>query len=208
MERADTLLLPSVHVSYSVSALGEVATDSLIQEISCSGVTCVGAGVTLDLKASILTDLIDPNIDISASEANLQSRDDGFDTAFIKGNLDASDIGVLLPEITIAEIPEALGYGFWGKHGMAGLTLADGPFSGRASNIPFGGDMTVVIPFRARRRFWHEPPRFRRRNLDWHCRSRRYPYLQATGGDCNPDDPGIVTAHRQCRDRRCQKSNR
>ena len=147
VERADIFLLPSVHVSYSVSALGEAITDSLVQEISCSGVTCAGAGVTLDLRASILTDLIDPDIDISASEANLQSRDDGFDTASIKGNLDASDIGVLLPEITIAEIPEVLGYGFWGKHGMAGLTLADGPFSGRANNIPFSGDMKVVIPF-------------------------------------------------------------
>lgn len=28
-------------------------------------------------------------------------------TAFSRGNLDASDIGILLPEVTIAEIPEA-----------------------------------------------------------------------------------------------------
>lgn len=84
---------------------------------------------------------------ISVSEANLQSREDGFDTAFVKGDLDASDIGVLLPDITLAEIPEGLGYGLWGKHGMAGLVIADGPFSGRVTNIPFSGEMEVAIPF-------------------------------------------------------------
>ncbi len=115
--------------------------------------TCVGAGVTLDLEAVNLTDLIDPNIDLPVSEANLQSREDGFDTVFVKGKLDASgidaaDIQVLLPDITVTDIPEALGYGFWGEHGAAGLALADGPFSGRASDlIPFSGDMKVVIPF-------------------------------------------------------------
>ena len=147
VERADTLLVPGVHVSYSVSALGETAKDSLVQEISCSGVTCAGAGVTLDLDTPVLTDLIDPNIDVSVSDANLQSRDDGFDTASIMGNLDAADIGVLLPGVTITEIPVAFGYGVWGEHGMAGLALADGPFSGQVNDIPFGGDMKVAIPF-------------------------------------------------------------
>ena len=147
VERTDTLLVPGVHVSYSVSALGETTTDSLVQEISCSGRTCEGAGVTFNLTTPILTDLIDPNIDVSVSDANLQSRADGFDTASIMGNLDAADIGVLLPDVTITEIPVAFGYGVWGEHGMAGLALADGPFSGRVNGFPFSGDMKVAIPF-------------------------------------------------------------
>ena len=144
VERTTTLLIPGVNVRYSI--LGETTTKSF-QEISCSGDTCAGTGVTLNLTATILTDLIDPNIDISVSEANLQSRDDGFDTAFIEGSLDTLDIGALFPEITIDQIPEGFGYGFWGEHGMAGLSFVDGPFSGRVTNIPFSGDMTVAIPF-------------------------------------------------------------
>lgn len=148
VERADILLMPSVHVSYSV--LDEVITQRFA--VTCRGVTCAGAGVTLDLQASNLPDLIDPDNDIPVSEASLQSRDNGFDTVFIKGNLDASgidatDIEVLFPAITISDIPAVLGYGFWGEHGAAGLTLADGPFAGRAGIIPFRGDMKVVIPF-------------------------------------------------------------
>lgn len=146
VERADTLLASGIHVSYSVSALGETDTTSLVQEVSCSGVTCTGVGLTINLTDPVLTDFIKPDANLSASGASLQSRA-GFDTAFIRGNLDASEIGVVLPDITVTEIPEGLGYGFWGEHGMAGLTLTDGPFSGRVSEIPFGGDMKVAIPF-------------------------------------------------------------
>ena len=149
VERTESFLIPGVHVRYSVSVLNETNTDSLVQEISCSGVTCTDNSglITLDLSASTITGLIDPDIDLSVSEANLQSRDDGFDTASIRGDLDASDIGVVLPDITLDKIPEVLGYGIWGKHGMAGLTLADGPFFGRVTDIPFSGDMEVAMPF-------------------------------------------------------------
>ena len=147
VERTEILLMPAVHVRYEVSGLGETTADSLSQEVSCEGTVCTGRGITLDLTSTMLTDLIDSDIDISISEANLQSREDGFDTAFIRGDLDASDIGVLLPDITLGEIPEGLGYGLWGQHGMAGLVIADGPFSGRVGDIPFSGDMDVAIPF-------------------------------------------------------------
>ena len=153
VERADTMLVSGVHVTYSVSALGETTTDSLVQEVSCSGIECAGSGVEFNLTDPILTDLIDPSSDVSVNEANLRSRDDGFDTASIKGNLDPADIGILLgillpeTEITIIEIPEGQVYSLWGKHGMAGLFLADDPFSARVNNIPLSGDMKVAVPF-------------------------------------------------------------
>ena len=146
VERADTLLAPGIHVSYSVSALGETTTDSLVQEVSCSGVTCTGIGVTINLTDPVLTDFIKPDVNLSASGADIQTHD-GFDTAFISGSVDASEMGVVLPGIAVTETPAGLGYGFWGEHGMAGLTLVDGPFFGRVNDIPFGGDMKVVIPF-------------------------------------------------------------
>ena len=66
---------------------------------------------------------------------------------FIEGDLDALDLGELPLDFTIDKIPGALGYGIWGDHGMAGLALADGPFSGRAANVPVSGTMKVVLPF-------------------------------------------------------------
>ena len=145
-EEADTLLVPAVHVRYSASILGETVTDELFREITCSGtdLTCEGAGVALGLN-----DLVDLSTKVSVSEANLQSREDGFDTVSIKGNLNASDIGELSTIFTANKIPEGFGYGFWGDHGMAGLFLADGPASGQFSSIgvSFDGDVKVVIPF-------------------------------------------------------------
>ena len=147
VERTEVLLIPGVHVRYSVSAVGETTGDTLLQPVSCEGATCTGLGITLDLTSTLLTDFIDPDIDISVTEANLRSREDGLDTAFIRGDLDASDIGVVLSDITLDEIPEGLGYGLWARHGMAGLVIADGIFAGRVADIPFNGDMEVAMPF-------------------------------------------------------------
>ena len=148
VERTEIMLIPGVHVQYSVSVVGvETTTDSVFQDVSCEATACTAAGITLDLASTLLTDLIDADIGISVSEADLRTREDGFDTAFVRGELDASDIGTLLPDIALVDIPEALGYGFWGRHGMAGLVIADGPFSGRTAGIPFSGDMNAAIPF-------------------------------------------------------------
>ena len=149
VERTEILLVPGVHVQYSVSAVGvDATTDSVFQDVSCEATACTAAGVTLDLASTLLTDLIDPDTGISVSEADLRTREDGFDTAFVRGDLDASDIGALFPDnITLVDIPEALGYGLWGRHGMAGLVIADGPFSGRTAGIPFSGDLEAAIPF-------------------------------------------------------------
>jgi len=153
VEHANTLLVPGAHVSYSVSSLGQTDEGSLFEPVSCGGIRCSAEtpGVELDLDLSALVDL---DIDISVSEANLQSRD-GFDTADVKGSLDLSDIGVVLPGFTVTEIPEVEVYGFWGEHGMAGLALADGLYAGQIQiddddnmfDIPFEGHMKVVVPF-------------------------------------------------------------
>ena len=145
LERADTLLVPGVHVRYSVSTI----TDIWFQEVSCSEITCAGGREDEDADAVVnlgLTDLVSLDVHVSDVDVDLQSRD-GFDTASIQGNLNASNIEALVPDITITGIPQGLGYGFWGSHGVAGVFLADGPFSGESNNIPFGGDMIAVVPF-------------------------------------------------------------
>lgn len=147
VERTDVLLMPAMHVNYEVSALGETTSDSVLQPVSCEGAACTASGVTIDLADFTATDLIDPDVDISVNEAELRTRDDGFHTASITGTLAPPQLGVLHPDITITEIPEVQAYGFWGEHGMAGLSLADGPFSGRAQNVPISGDMQIALPY-------------------------------------------------------------
>lgn len=63
VERTEILLIPGVHVRYSVSALGETDGDTLLQPVSCEGTTCTGLGMTLDLTSTLLSDLIDSDID-------------------------------------------------------------------------------------------------------------------------------------------------
>lgn len=150
VERTDSLLTPGVHVRYTVSTAGRETTSDLFQGISCADKVCSGMGVIVDLRTDLLTGLIDPNLDLSVSEANLQSRADGFDTAFIEGSLEGVDIEEFIPgDVTIVldEIPQATGYGLWGEHGMAGLILADGDFTASASGFPISGKMQAAIPF-------------------------------------------------------------
>lgn len=145
LERADTLLVPGVHVRYSVST----TADTLFQEVSCSDITCAGGPAEEDADEIVrlgLTDLVSLDVHVSEIDVDLQSRA-GFDTASLQGSLSASNIEALVPDITIADIPQGLGYGFWGAHGVAGVFLADGPFRGESNNIPFGGDMMAVVPF-------------------------------------------------------------
>lgn len=143
VERTEVFLLPAVHVSYSISG----SSDSVSQPISCEGTACTTSGVTIDLRDFVAADLIDSDIDISVSEAQLGTRGDGFHTASITGSLAPPQLGVLHSNITITEIPEVQAYGFWGEHGMAGLSLADGPFSGSSQDVPISGDMQIVLPF-------------------------------------------------------------
>ena len=149
VEHANTLHAPGAHLSYSVTALGQTEEGSLFEAVSCARVKCAAETAGLDLEVDLST-LVDLDRDIPVTEANLQSRG-GFDTADVKGNLDLADIGVLLPGMTLTELPEVQVYGFWGEHGMAGLALADGAYAGQiddeAFDIPFNGQMKVVIPF-------------------------------------------------------------
>ena len=145
VERADTLLVPAVRGNYSVP--GGTTTKIPFAGISCQKVECAYDGVKIMLTDLFLDDLINPGIDVSVSDVNLESRSDGFDTVTVQANLNAVDVDRALPDFTITEMPKGLGYGFWGEHGMAGLFIADGPFTGEASNIPFSGQMEVAIPF-------------------------------------------------------------
>ena len=143
MERADTLLIPSAHVWFSLSAQGDTITDRAEEGLSCNGPRCVG---TTSGDVISLDDFANPGTDTVGvvTKADLGSRA-GFDTITFSGRSPTSSAGDA--DITITGSLSADYYGAWGRHGTASLMIADVPFSGNYQGIPFTGDYRGVFPF-------------------------------------------------------------
>ena len=105
LERADTLLVPSIRVNYSLSAQGQTLSDRLVERFSCSGARCVGREGTVVTVA----DLLDPDTDIDLTEVTLGLRG-GFDTVITAGKFDTSS-GVQGVTITAPPLRSAMGSG-------------------------------------------------------------------------------------------------
>ena len=139
LERADTLLIPSVHLRYSLSAQGQTLSDHLVERFSCVGARCVGDGGTVITVA----DLLDPDIDIDLTEVTLGSRG-GFDTVTTAAKLDTSSS---IQDVTITDLPSALSYGFWGQYGLAAVEIVDGRVAGSTQGVSFTGDMSWAAAY-------------------------------------------------------------
>lgn len=137
LERADTLLVPSLHLRYTLSAQGNTVSDSLALHWSCSGVRCAAEDDTV----LTVQDLIDPavDVDIELEAVNLGSRGK-FDTLIAKGRFNADSIS----NITITRSPSLNSYGFWGEYGFASVEVGDGPWSGRVEGNRFHGDISIA----------------------------------------------------------------
>lgn len=139
LERADTLIIPSSHVRYSLSAGGQRVTDRLVERYSCTGARCFG-----DLGTELsVADLLDPDTDIDLTEVTLGSRG-GFDTVTTKGTLDTTS-GI--QGVTITGTPSAFGYGFWGQYGFGAVEIAEGSFSGRSQGESFSGELSAAVAY-------------------------------------------------------------
>ena len=130
VERFDSLLSSAVHTSWSVSAAGETVADASAEAMICAGARCTAADGT-ELAARDLT------IPAAAGlpGANLGTRG-GFRTVT---TAESFAIEEALAGATARASPEVTGYGFWGMHGFAALTLGSGPLSGMAGGVPFEG---------------------------------------------------------------------
>ena len=134
LERADTLLLPSVRLNYSLSAQGQTLSDRLVERFSCSGARCVGQDGTVVTVA----DLLDPDTDIDLTEVTLGSRG-GFDTVTTAAKFDTSSS---VQGVTVTDFPSASSYGFWGTYGFAAVEIGDGGLAGRSRGVSFTGNMS------------------------------------------------------------------
>ena len=134
LERADTLLVPSVRLNYSLSAQGQTLSDRLVERFSCSGARCVGQEGTVVTVA----DLLDPDTDIDLTEVTLGSRG-GFDTVTTAGKFDTSSS---VQGVTITDFPSPFSYGFWGEYGFAAVEIGNGRLAGRSQGVSFTGNMS------------------------------------------------------------------
>ena len=139
LERADTLLVPSFHLRYSLSAGGETIKERLIQDMYCAGLRCLAEDGT---EISVY-DLIDPEVDIDLTEISLGSRD-GFDTVSARGSFEVTDS---VSGVTVTSAPNVNSYGFWGEYGFATAEIGAGRLFGRVEGTSFGGDVGLAVAY-------------------------------------------------------------
>ena len=139
VERADTLIIPSLHLNYRLTAQGQTESDRLAVNMRCSGTRCVGSDGTV----VTLDDLISPSEDTYLQEVSLDSRG-GFDTVTAKSGF---DVGGNIEGITFSEIPSATEHGLWGQYGYAAAAILSGPVSGRFEGVAFRGDIGLAVTY-------------------------------------------------------------
>ena len=142
VEQADTALLPSAHVDYSVRALGLTLADRLAEDVQCSETRCIGVGGsewTLD----------DFPLDTLLEQTRFDSRS-GFDTVIAEGGAEVVDYleGYNdIPGLTFSSVPSATHYGLWSRYGYAGTFIWDGPMSVKYAGVTLRGDMSATHAF-------------------------------------------------------------
>ena len=131
LDRADTLLAPSIYGHYTLSAGGLTLSEDWVEPVDCTGARCTGGEDT----EIVIENLTDPLTGIEFTFVELGSRG-GFDTLRSGARLDISEgLSDVSPDITITSLPSGRSYGFWGEYGAASLDILDGPLAFR-----FGGN--------------------------------------------------------------------
>ncbi|MDE0711601.1 MAG: hypothetical protein OXH60_05645 [Rhodospirillales bacterium] len=98
LERADTLVIPNLHLRYSFLSQGVTLTDDLVVGFACSGVRCVAEDDGTEITVA---DLVDPSSAIASTDFELGSRS-GFDTATLHGVFEVEES---IPEVTLTTSP-------------------------------------------------------------------------------------------------------
>lgn len=145
LERADTVLAPSIYGHYSLSFQGTTTSEDWVERVHCTGVRCVGGEDT----EIVIEDLTDPLTGVELTSVELGSHG-GFDTLIAGGRIDISEgISDLGPDIAITSVPSGRSYGFWGEYGAAALEIVDGPLSYRFGTDALTGTVRAAGGFAA-----------------------------------------------------------
>ena len=148
LDRSDTLLVPSLHLYFSLSAEGMMIDERMVEGLSCAGASCAED----DGTALTVQDLIDPfdlirnpPDGIRPTEFAIDSRG-GFDTVTLGAQFEASEG---LEEVTITDAPSVFRYGFWGEHGFGAVDVAHGSFEGSIEGMPLAGELGSASAYAA-----------------------------------------------------------
>lgn len=140
VERADSLLIPSVRLHGTVRAQGQSESLSNVVRFNCSGIRCAGSSG----GALTITDFVYPGTEVHLAEAAFGGRG-GFDTVRATARADLSE--ALPAGVTVSSFPSATGWGFWGDYGYAEVNLMNGPISVRFHGVHFSGSLRSAFAF-------------------------------------------------------------
>ena len=132
-ERADALLIPSLHVRLTLTAGGETYDESLTERMTCRGDRCRGSEGT----EVTIADLLEPSSETFLRDVTFASRG-GFDTVTTQSGFESQSPD---PGVSFDHIPDATEYGLRGRYGYAAVGILDGAISGRVEGERFQGTM-------------------------------------------------------------------
>ena len=132
-ERADTLLIPSLHSRLTITAAGETYSETLTERMTCSGDRCRGSEGT-DVT---IADLLDPSSETFLRDVSFATRR-GFDTVTTQSGFESRSLD---PGVSFDNIPDMREYGLWGRYGYAAVGVLDGAIAGQAEGERFRGTM-------------------------------------------------------------------
>ena len=136
LDRSDTLLVPSSHDYFSLSAEGRtIDDDRMVEKFSCTGATCDGD----DGTTHSVQDLINPFDEIRNPSDEIRPATFAIGS---RGGFDTMTIGVLLEDSEgmeeVTGVLSAFSYGFWGEHGFG--TVNVGSLSGSTEGASLAGE--------------------------------------------------------------------
>ena len=143
-ERADTLLIPGVHLEFSATVGGRGSRERLEFAGDCTGTDCSLGGEdgtgTIALADLITEDVVIPT-DIALTRLELGKRD-GFDTLVVEGR---DRISQKLSDETITAAGSTTSWGVWGKDGYAGVEVIAGSLEGGTFSSGMSGALAYVF---------------------------------------------------------------
>ena len=147
LERADTLLIPAVHLELAVSGGEGDERERFEFAGDCAATECVlrggGDAATITLADLTAQDAVDRGAG-EVTRLELGERD-GFDTLAIAGG---DRISEKLSDETITAQASAASWGVWGRHGYAGVDITSASLSDGSVSVAMDGAWPYVFGWR------------------------------------------------------------
>ena len=148
VERADSLLMPSVHVRLTATVLGVSESESQTLALSCDGAICVGEDGE---EAELLGEVTDTVFEAASDTIGTRG---GFDTATFRDRIEVSERDLPLDDLDIDDEDVDFSidlntdaYGLWGEHGAAAVALITGSFSVQVEGESASGKLAAATAF-------------------------------------------------------------